>query len=642
MNEDYLFPFPTFRPKQDELLKEIYDTLSENGQILVSAPTGVGKTISGLGPSLSFALKNNLKIIYLTSRKTQVNQVLRTIELINKKFNLNLKATGFTGKSDMCVHKKKPNSGIQDFCNKKVSSENCEFYLNYKETNGTIPKELSETFAFNMEDYISNCESCGYCPHKMSYNKLRFSNVVIGDYNYFFQKKIKDIIFEMGTFEENKTILIVDEAHNLPDRVRSYFSKSLSTQMIDNAIKEVNDYIQIFTKEEEKNRINNYLRNIKNFLFANSKESLKDQIKDSHEELVQKTLFSDLFKNFKYQTVVNEIKIKGSLIEGEVNDDEFESSLMKVGDFLDFWINPIIGDSFIRYAKYKHILTEKGEDDFIGSINVKNLDPSKFIKEAVENVFGVVMLSATLEPIEKYQYDLGLSKAKVKILPSPFKDENVKYIFYSGESFSSKISQRNDDGLNKMNNRILDIVNKLEKNTIVFFPSYDYLNLIYKRFYSEINHNKFKIHLESSEMSKKEKEEVVNAFENNKDKVQILFGVSKGNFYEGLDLPGKKLEVVILAGFPYPPTDLVNESLEKYYFKQGISNAKEYTYIFPAIATSIQAGGRCIRDDEDRGLIFLLDGRFYQNKKYLPPHWKFEYSPSLEDLKKWFEEYQLK
>lgn len=637
--KEYLFPFEKCREGQDKLLKNIFDTLSKNGKILVSAPTGTGKTISGLGPALSFALKNKLRIIYLTSRKSQVNQVLQTIEKINSKFQLNIRATGFIGKKDMCINKfkEKHKGNFYDFCKNEVKNESCEYNEMYKELKGTLPERL-DAFPSTTEVYLESCKLSGVCPHKTSFNKLPQSHVIVGDYNYFFQKGIRDLILAKAGIELDKVILIVDEAHNLVDRVRDSYSKSITNTLIEKARDELEEgKITVPFKDEEIGKLKIALKKIESYLIGKIKDNFSEEEKQIQ---LEKEDFKKLFDGEGlggYENVYKDFEIKASLIASRYDDeDEFESDLDAIAKFMRYWVSEKVDDSFVRFIKSKLIVSEHNQRKECG-IYIKNLDPSEIIYNEVKDVFGVVMMSATLEPLEKYEYDLGMKGSNKNILESPFSKENARYVCLT--DFSSTKNSRTEENYEKIANKIVEIITTFKKNSILFFPNYSFLKIIVGKVSRRLGFNEYKIFEEEKGMDKIQKDDIISEFKKPNNKPQILFANSGGSFYEGVDLPDKALEIVCLIGFQQGVPNFINKSLMNHYEKKGMkSQAYNYTYIFPALGRSIQAGGRCIRELTDVGLIFLLDYRYQKYSPNLPKHWNLEFNTNTIELKKWFDE----
>ena len=230
-------------------------------------------------------------------------------------------------------------------------------------------------------------------------------------------------------------------------------------------------------------------------------------------------------------------------------------------------------------------------------------------------------MSGTLSPMEMHRDLLGMEAGRtaMKSYPSPFPENNRKNIIATG--ITTQYKQRTPETFA----RIADVVTKsagaIRGNAAVFFPSYEILNRVYATAKDSIKKH---VILERSEMTKEQRDRVKDDMRLHAGSGAVLFGVVGGSFSEGIDLPGELLNGVIIIGLPLERPTLSVQALVDYY-QQRFARGREYGYVYPALIKAMQAAGRCIRSESDRGVIVFADERFlWKNYNYVfPKSWKF-------------------
>lgn len=647
--KDINFPYSSLRLGQDKFVLDVFKTISAKKNILVSAPTGLGKTISALAPAIHFAKQNNLTIIYLTSRQTQANQVIKTIKDINNsmttkiigpsldkskeninnfaqskntgeiidKSNQSISYVGFIGKRSMCVHDERdlyPASDFNDFCKKMKEKGKCKYFKNVKDSDNedkikAIIDESSNSF-MDVEGFVNISHASQLCPYEVAGLKAFKTDVVICDYNYLFATGIKEnFLGKIGRVVE-ECIVIVDEAHNLPDRVRSAYSYSLNSQMISDALKEMGDFVK--TSEYD-----NYIYGVRDALEDMAHKNLGD---GNNEATTSKEKFMDLYLSKVGQLIGNsDIIDKLKDIERLVKEDRIVSHIGRLANFLDRF-KELDEESFIR-----QVVREKKKGTESLSLKIRCIDPSNFASEIINNTYSTILMSGTLSPINMYRDILGVGNASLLELESPFANKNQKMIVL--EDVTTKYSARSKDMFAKIASHIESCLNSASnKNSIVFFPSYDLMDKVIENL--NVLRLGRKVLREQRYMTKEEKEAFIDKFKSRgtfDDKAKVLFAVTSGSFAEGLDLPEDMLEMVIVVGLPLGVPDLYTNAVIRHYDKK-FKKGQLYGYIYPAMTKIIQAAGRCIRTEEDRGVVVLMDNRFLWPlyAQAFPKHWKFD------------------
>ena len=608
------FPYSEVRLGQDDFINQVYKIINEKRNILVSAPTGLGKTVSALAPAIKIAKEKNLTVIFLTSRQTQANQAIKTIKDISKKSKNPVNYMAFIGKRNMCVHPDRdlyPASDFNEFCKKMKETGKCKYFKNtknddYEEQIKTILDQSSKVF-MSVEGFVQLSGSNNFCPYELAGKKAFHADVVICDFNYMFSESIREnILGKIGrTLEE--CIVVVDEAHNLADRIRNAYTFTLSTELIKNSVKELTDFIK--TKQYDP-----YILNLK----STFEEIYFDKVLgEKTEYMMTKKEFIDSYVG-KFNTQITIKKIIDELreVEALVKDERIISYVGRVANFLESWLE-LDEESYLRILE-KNIK----EDKTVLSLKLQCIDPSDISSEIVNHTYSTILMSATLSPAKMYKDILGVANADILELESPFSKQNQLILALT--DVTSKYSSRGTDMYKKISDHVENCLGAAsDKNAIVFFPSYDFMEKIVQNI--NIVKMRRKVLKEQRYMTKEQKEEYIEKFRDNggfDNKAKVLFAITSGSFSEGLDLPDSALEMVIIVGLPLSVPDMFTEAVIRHYeakYKRG----QMYGYIFPAMSKIIQAAGRCIRTETDKGVIVLIDTRFMWPlyAQTFPKHW---------------------
>ena len=282
----------------------------------------------------------------------------------------------------------------------------------------------------------------------------------------------------------------------------------------------------------------------------------------------------------------------------EVIEEKKKSFALTVASFLEHWKGQDYG--------FTRILTKGFTDDGkpVMTLKYKCLDPSLITKDIIENSYMVVGMSGTLTPLGMYKDLLGFDNVELLEYDNPFPKKNQLHLIVPG--ITTKFSVRSEEMYKKIALKTACLVNAVPGNSIVFFPSYklrDEINTFFEKWCKKTTF------LEQREMKKQERDELLEKFKGYKDQGAVLLAVSNGSFGEGIDLIGDYLKAVFIVGIPLNRPDLETKELIAYYEKR-FRKGWDYGYIYPAIITTIQNAGRCIRSENDRGVMVFLDERY--------------------------------
>lgn len=592
-----LFPHDEVREIQDQLILDVEKTIEDKKSLIMHAPTGLGKTASTLPVALAYAAKHNKTVFFLTSRHTQHKIAVDTLKEIKAKHELDFTIVDIIGKKWMCSV---PGIDIlssgefSEFCKQQVEDEKCEFYTNTKKGGKATVKaqKLMEEISqpLDTEEMIERCSHDKLCPYYISTMLAGKAKVIVADYYYIFNPAIRETFFNRTEKLLQDSIIIVDEAHNLPIRVRELMTGKLSSYILSRAIKEAKkfDFTETFLLLES-------IRSMLNDLSENMDD----------EKLVTKQEFIDAVDTVKeYEELIADFKFIGD----DVREQQKQSWISMVGVFLEKWLGDDKGFARILSKTYY-----KGQENL--TLSYRCLDPSMITKQVFEEAHSSVLMSGTLTPTEMYCDILGLPDNTVeKVYENPFPEDNKLSMIIP--QTSTKYTMRSDEMFRKIGEITADIVNEVPGNTAIFFPSYmlrDQVNLHFSQM------SKKTTFLEAPGLTKQEKLDLLENFKQYKDSGAALLGVSAGSFGEGIDLPGDLLKCVIVVGLPLNKPDLETKELITYY-DEKFSKGWDYGYIFPAFNRCLQSAGRCIRSASDRGVVIFLDERFaWPNYKRLFP-----------------------
>lgn len=581
--KDLKFPFETYRNGQREFAVYVYKSIVEGKRCFAQAPTGTGKTISTLFPTIKAMGENyTSKIFYLTA-KSITREVCEKSILLMKNKKLHLKYVTIYAKDKVCK-KEKTN------CNPVY----CEYANGYFDRINNALKEILE----NENDYSKNnidffSEKYKLCPFELSLDLTSFADVIICDYNYVFDPKVYlKRVFD--TKKEDYTFLI-DEAHNLVDRSREMYSKSLSKSQFDSISKLTNG----------KNKKLNYSIN-----------KIKSYFKELDEELI-------IYKDIK---LINHI-------ENKYLDEEFNLLLktltQKIDEYLEdnkdeneelinlyFDINSFLGIGDYYNENFVTIYEKNGNDV---KIKIFCINPSDVIDERMKKAKTTVIFSATLIP-KNYFYSMykGNEKDYFISLESPFESNKRELIF--ANNINTTYNRRYET-CDEIVNYIKECVESKVGNYMVFFPSYNYMELVYEKLKEKYEH--INIQVQAKDMSETSKENFLEKFKKSTDSTHVGFCVLGSHFSEGIDLTNDKLIGVIVVGVGMPQIGVERNLIKKYFDNSKYHNGFDYAYTYPGMIKVLQAAGRCIRTNYDKGIIMLIDSRYSQSRyqRLFPKEW---------------------
>ena len=576
--QDLDFPFVTYRPGQDKMAKEAYRAMCDHSQLLVEATTGIGKTIAVLYPAVkALAEKLSQKIFYLTARTTGRIVAQKALDELRAK-GLRLKSVTLTAKDKIC------------FCpDSACNPEECEYARGHFDRINDAVKAIFARDAFTREQIVETARIYHVCPFEFSLELSHWADCIICDYNYVFDPRV--YLRRFFQEENGDYIFLIDEAHNLVDRSREMFSAEIFKQPVLDIRRQLKDKLPHIFKSL--GRINAWLVKARKKC-AESRNPLAE--KDPPDELIP------LLKGFLFITerwLVQNIKTA------------FRDSLLD----LYFAVS-----GFVRVAdQYDECYTtcyEKMGKDL--KLKLFCIDPSIHLEKAMNRCQVAILFSATMTPMDYFKQILGCDQsAHHLILHSPFPGENLG--LYISDQISTYFRHR-DQTADQVSRVIATLIEQKKGNYLLYFPSYVYMRKIYQSYTARCPQTE--TILQKPGMAESERDMFLRRFSQNNPQTLVGFAVMGGIFGEGIDLVGKRLMGAVVVGVGLPGISLERE-LIKEYFTNALGAGFEYAYLYPGINRVLQAAGRVIRTENDRGVVLLIDQRYarFQYKSLLREEW---------------------
>jgi DNA excision repair protein ERCC-2 len=604
------FPYNSVRPHQDEFISTVYNAVHDKRSVLIEGSNGLGKTISALSACLPVAIERNLKILYVARTHRQHDRVIEELRAVFRKHQVT--GVSIRGRNEMCLNVFATrgafdSKSLMEVCELLKAKSRCPYYVNVDERTYDyllLQRQIAAR-PYTASEIQSICKKKEVCPYELVKSALSDAKVVALSYLYVFDPVIRTAFLKNLESELQKIILVVDEAHNLPETAIDISSSTLSLFVMKQA-------------ELEADRFNN--RDIEDFahFFRIEVEKLTDQISreqiispDCIIEIIQKqgniTDPREFFEQF--HEVGNSVR-KSLLAEGK----NPRSYIHAMGEFMLKWLETLGDDSFINVASRYF----NKENNKTAKLEIVSLDPSKITEPVFSSTYANVIMSGTLQPLEAYARITRLPENTVKcIVPSPFPKEHVFSAVCLG--VTTAMEKRTPTMYQTINQRINEVAQNTPTNTGVFAASFEVLKALLAEGLENVIEKP--LFHERKGMTSKANEKMVSDFKACGDRNGAVFlGVQGGRTSEGVDFPGNQMNSVIVVGVPYAtPTPRVKAQID-YYEKCFPGFGREYGYVLPAMKKASQAAGRPIRTLDDRGAIVFLDYRFATNycRGFLP------------------------
>lgn len=571
------FPYKDYRKGQRKMAVAVYTAILDSKKLFVDAPTGIGKTISTVFPSIK-SMGEDLtdKIFYLTSKNTQAKEALKSIKILENQ-GLFIKALSITSKEKICL-----NDEV------KCNPVDCPFAKgHFDRVNDALRDIIDNEKIMNFDTITSYAEKYRVCPFELELDISSYADFIICDYNYVFNPNT----YLKRFFDEviDRYVFLIDESHNLVERARDMYSFSFTDSRFTHLIDNLDDK-KYKTIIKYLNQIADTFEVLYNKHGKKLYHAQENQIEDFDSKFIK------LLKPLqKYLVEERE----------DENYDELLNLFFDINKFLK------IGEYYTK-GFYSVISYDEELDDKI--FEIKCIDPSLVLTNTYKNARSTVFFSATLSPMIYFTKILGAEDSLKLRLDMPFDENNF-------ELFNREISTRYKDRNNNVvhiSEAINEFINSKKGNYFIFFPSYSYLEDVYEDYKTRFDDE---IIVQDRFMNEKEINKFLKQFD--KDSAKTAFVVLGGIFSEGVDLVGDRLIGSMIISVGMPGVSNERNLIKTHFDKKGLSGF-DYSYTYPGLNKVYQAAGRVIRSDNDKGIIYLLDDRFnqYKYRNLYPKHWK--------------------
>jgi DNA excision repair protein ERCC-2 len=583
------FPHTAPRPIQEKMIEAVSRAVAEGENLLLEAPTGSGKTAAALYPAMVEGLTSGRQVVFLTAKTLQQTMAVSALKAMNERVFTTLQVRA---KERMCANE-------QILCHEEF----CRFAKAYPEkmARSDILSRLKDSYPHQDPDTVfEEARRDEVCPFEVQLELAERADAIVADYNYVFEPAVA--LRHLQAESLPNAILLVDEAHNLPDRARQIYSPELL--------------------EEDWRALANRLALQPGETFAAlaaSVENVLALLYRAAEELPEGDAIAEIAPPADEIFALRE---------------EWEPRILAyLGWKRDARValpdDPVL-DAHYAVQRFCAVLSMLGPDFTCvverrpGGVRLALicLDPARVLAPTFAAARASIFLSATLSPAEPLQRVLGLERDRTSAisLPPPFPPENRKVMILP--QVRTTFAQRE-----KNYGRIAKLVAEMSEahtgNDLVLFPSYKFLSEVA----AVMPKTRAHLLVQRPELPEFERKRILAALASPPAEGILLFAVSGGMYAEGVDYPGELLTGVFVVSPALPQVSFERELLRRY-FDEREEAGFDYAYLQPGMTRVVQAAGRLIRSETDRGVIALICRRFLEEPytRYLPRDW-YDESP---------------
>jgi DNA excision repair protein ERCC-2 len=577
--DELQFPFREFRPGQRDMAESVYKCISQGGQLLLQAPTGIGKTAAVLYPALKALSADKHELLTYVTARTVGRQAAEQALLEMSSQGLQFRRLSLTARDSICFSP-----------GKACHADDCPFASGYYDR---LPlaldaaMEIDDLSRVKIEALAREFE---ICPYQLSLDLLPWVDISIADIHYVYS--FNATIAGLNTQGTERWTVLLDEAHNLPDRARSMFSASLSKSALMQARKQASGEVK-----RALNRCNRCLL-----------------------ELAKQDWQEPEFHSCETQpeSLLTELQLLVAVIAEEQAADPLV--LQRSPELLDFYF------SVLQFQRVQEVFADdyrfemyRGDGKQSLTLRLHCLDSARLLAERQQQLHSVTAFSATVSPPRWVLSGLGFGdKAVFRELPSPFSPD--QYPVFLNTQLDTRFRARSET-MPQLCQAILQWLDRHPGNCIVYFPAYRYMQDALDGIASQLQSRQLIV--QEREQGELAREQLLGALRGHTD--VVAFCILGGVFGEGIDLPGDDLASVVIVGVGLPNFDRQRQVLRDYYDRKS-GMGYEFAYQYPGMQKVSQALGRVIRRDSDRGAALLIDPRYRESsyRNLLPPGWNYQ------------------
>jgi DNA excision repair protein ERCC-2 len=585
------FPHRAFRAGQRELAVAVYRAAREQGSLIAQAPTGIGKTLGTIFPALKAAPGERIdKIFFLTAKTSGRALAFDALEQLHATTpGLALRTLELVARDKACEHPDKACHG-----------ESCPLARGFHDR---LPAARSAALAQMRLDRATVRTAAlahDVCPYYLAQELARWSDVVVGDYNYYYDTSA--LLFMLTLTNAWRVGVLVDEAHNLLERARSMYTGTL-------------DYTALLQA-----------RHAAPARLKKSFDALKRQWIALAQEQTEPYRLHDKIPMRLHAAVQN--------LTSAITDHLAEAAFSVNDALLRFYFSALhfsrLAEAFGAHSLFDVTLSDSspptscGQGTTTSSLCVRNVIPASFLAARHASAHMTVLFSGTLSPYHFYRDTLGLPDDTRWIdVPAPFRAEQLEV------SVVGHVSTRFHDrarSLTPIVELIADQYSRKPGNYLCFFSSFDYLQRVVSLLRDQ--YPGLPVWEQTQGMDEAGRTRFLERFTAHSQ--GIGFAVLGGAFSEGIDLPGARLIGAFIATLGLPQLNPINEEMRRR-MQDRFGKGYDYAYLYPGLQKVVQAAGRVIRTEQDTGTLHLIDDRYRRREvlDLLPLWWRVDAAPGL-------------
>ena len=569
------FPHRAFRTGQRELAEAVYRAAAGGRCLMAQAPTGIGKTLATIFPLLKARAAQKLdKVFFLTAKTSGRPVALDALRVLGKGCA--------QGGAQPRVLELAARDKVCEYPDRACNGDACPLAKGFYDRLPAARAEAAQAGWLDRQALRQVALAHQVCPYFLAQEMAHWSDVIVGDYNYYFDGSA----FLFATMKDAgwRVAVLVDEAHNLLERARGMYTAQLDGAAL----------------EEAHRAAPAAVRGPLGRLFRewDTAQQSQDASYETADEIPERFVRALQAAN---TAMAEYFAAKPEAAQGPLQRFFF--------DALHF---ARLAEVFDDHSVFERTL---GAAQQARTLAIRNLVPAPFLEGRFADAVSVTCFSGTLSPFDFYRDALGLPADTALLdVASPFSSRQLRV------EVALDVSTRFRDRAGSLRN-VADIIGaqfeRMPGNYLAFFSSFEYLESARAAFSAQ--HPGVPVWTQTRGMREAERHGFVARFEEGGR--GIGFAVLGGAFGEGIDLPGSRLVGAFVASLGLPQYNALNE-ITRERMQSRFGKGYEYTYLYPGLQKVVQAAGRVIRTEEDRGVLHLLDDRFARAEiRELLPRW---------------------
>lgn len=586
------FAYGSFRPGQRELAQQVYHSCLDGETLIAEAMSGFGKTAAVLSGCLFAAEELGCKVIYACRTKRQINRVVEEVARIQERRPL--RAASMFSKFDYCLLRRQrtvPQESFGWYCSFNVSNNLCSYFLNVTLTKAfeqLVHRSLLRTPRHS--DLLSGSEEAHVCPYEVARMAMAQAEMVIVPYHYVFDPRSMPILFDRNSVDRRRTILVVDEAHNLRDFFRGLNSAAITLTQIEGAVREA-DAMMMHEAAKALRTLHNILEKVmsENQGWSLDRGSVMGRFRDE--------MGSVWLQNLAFELSASSGAAWGSVIY----ERKLPSLILRVAEFL------------VKLSSADRASLVKWDE----TMALIDPEPVQGLADYLGQFSSCILLSATVNPSSVFARSVGLEPDMAKaysITSEPL--VTIKTLVDTGTS--TRYKMRSPEMYSKISDRLAAVINSTGLGVGVFGPSYAVLDPIFEMVSERVKGRH--IVTEAPGFSNEQAEDLFSSFRSRDD--SVLFGVQGGRFSEGEDFEGGVMGSIAVVGMSLPPPTPMLYAEYSVLKRRGETDSYLMLSLLPALRKAFQAAGRHVRSPGKRGMVFFFDERFgTRASQELMPSW---------------------